>query len=353
MSRGQFTTFCVLSLGCVLATLPLCAENFPSRSGRETDDSDARNGKPFGPFPLRHLDSLSLLFYQAAPTTADTLPARTWRLATDAHYASFSTQRFSRGPDGLTGLRLDHEILRLEFHGQWAATDNLELDILLPFHYATRGFLDEITEDFHDFSGLGPTGRINGTFHDELAVNDRVVREQTGDTFLVADLTVGAKYAWLRDATDPLGLAVRAAVELPTGSVDRGNGNGKVDGGIGVVLQKTFDSLTFYLTGDAVFQQTPNRFSDNGVDIEPVVPSAAAAAEWRLRDWVAFSAQTNFANQLFENVDLPALQGPRAFWALGLQFGTKDVRFRAAFLEEVISTSAFDFAVYGGLSYKF
>ncbi|MCZ6792370.1 MAG: DUF3187 family protein [Planctomycetota bacterium] len=305
---------------------------------------------PLGPFSFRHLDSLSLLFYQATPASARSLPAGSWKLSTDAYYASFSTTDFG----SQSTLFRDHEVLRLELRGQVGLRDDLELEVVVPFHFVTIGILDDFVDEFHDLTGLGPDDRESDAFADSYTVRGQTAHQGSEDLFSLADISLSLKYAWLRDGEDPLGLAIRGGVELPAGSESRGVGNGEVDGGFGVLLEKSLGDFVLHVSGDAEFQQPPDDFESAGIDLSPVTAAASLGLEWRARDELSFLAQVYYSQPLLPDEEIPSVSGHRLYWALGFRAAITD-RFslRFAFMEELISGPVFDFAMTAGLSFRF
>jgi hypothetical protein len=329
-----------LPLAFLLGELAL-AEDDPAGS--------ARDPQLFGPLPVLSVDSLSLLFLQPAAEKADTLEEGRWSTSFDLQYSSLQ----NRDMDRRFTLERDSEILRWSFTARHGLTDRLELKLVLPFHYATSGFLDEFIDDFHDITGLGPTGRVTNRFVDTL--------EHRGETFLnfpetqiaLADVTAGLKLAWLKDGPDPLGVSFRVAAQLPTGSRSDSFGSGGLDGEIGVIFQKTVWRLTAYAALSATFQDTPRKFRRAGVNVRPVTGAASGSLEWRIFDWLALVTQIDFAQNLIASTNLPQLDRQRLLWSVGFIAALGErVRLRLGITEDAVSGPVADVQFLAGLDVR-
>ncbi|MEM7232431.1 MAG: DUF3187 family protein [Planctomycetota bacterium] len=310
---------------------------------------------PFGPMRLRQIDSLSTLFYQADADMADTLPRGKWQISTDVHYSEHEVTDY--GDDGFHSIHRDFEMLRLELRAEYGITDDLEAEVILPFHYLVFGVLNEFIDDFHAVTGLGPTGELRQEFQDFIEFRDQIVHRGEKNRFRLADTTLSLKYSWLKDRTDdPLGVSFRTSIELPTGSAGDRVGNGKVDGGFGVLTQKTFGDFTLYFSADAQLQQTPDNLKRGGARIDPIIGTAHAAAEWRASSWFALVLQFQYAQRLFGNAhpDVTALADDRLTVALGWHLAvTEALHWRFTFAEDLFSGPSYDVLFHTGLAYRF
>jgi hypothetical protein len=102
-----------------------------------------------------------------------------------------------------------------------------------------------------------------------------------GDVVLKVKLHLLHEQSWLP------AVGIRAALKMPTGSPSRAFGSGEVDGGLGVLLQKTFGRWTFYGNGDVTF---PGKAFDE-VEMQPFL-SGVVAVEYLLAR--PFSAVVQF-----------------------------------------------------------
>jgi len=301
-----------------------------------------------GPFRMRSLDSLSLLFVHPSMETARTVPAGSLELSSDLLYASQEALSEARGYYSLS----DGETMRLELSARWGLTDDLELAVTLPFHRMSTGFLDDFIDDFHDVTGLGPVRESNGLFNDDYLLDGQQYGGLPQDSFDIADLPISLKYALFReDRDDPASLSVRAAIELPTGDEERGFGSGFVDGAVGIVGERTLGDVTIYASVDGVFQGNPDRFEDVGVEVEPASVVAGAAIEWRLCDWLVPVMQVDWAPRLLRDSGGRRLRRDRFSWTIGAHIvPCESFRLRLALNEDISVASVPDVTFLIGLT---
>jgi hypothetical protein len=303
--------------------------------------------RAYGPFALRSIDSLSLLFYQAPLSSASTLSSGSWRFSVDLQYAAHENGGME---DGFFATH-DQEILRWEMWGNYGITDDLELVFSLPFHYSSSGFLDDFIDEFHDVTGLGPTDNHNEQYADTLRFAGREFAGLPEDRLALADIPIALKYALWKDGRDPLGVALRAGIELPTGDPSDGFGSGRIDGGAGILLEKSAGDFSFYLGVDGSFQDTPSAFQKAGVEVRPAVLNAGFAIEWRMFDWLAWVTQINYADPLLDDGATRILRLDRVHWSIGGHVGLGDcAALRFGLVEDVVTGPVADVAFLLGLS---
>jgi hypothetical protein len=97
-----------------------------------------------------------------------------------------------------------------------------------------------------------------------------------------------AKWLVLREQERFPAVSLRAAVKFPSGDASRAFGSGKVDGGLGLLLQKTLGRWTFYINGDVTFPGQP--FDDVDISLQPFF-SGVLAIEYRLSNPVSLVLQ--------------------------------------------------------------
>ena len=304
----------------------------------------------FGPIPLRSLAGLSLIFYQPAPERAATLPKGAWRLATNFNYASIEDD----GENDEASVFLDGEILGWEVRADYGITDRLELSITIPTYYTTGGFLDRTIDEFHDLTGLSrSSSRDANQWTHEIAVGDETIFDPDDDRFGLADIPVQLKYAILTEHAYPLGLSVRAGLELPTGRESEDFGSGGLDLGLGVILEKSFDHLGFFSSFDYLVYERPSDFRSAGASLEDFIFAASWGAEWRPMDFWAIHAQFDVLGNYIRGTSLSKLEDAQLIPSLGLSFAVTDsLRLRLAASEDMSHAATADIAFFLGLSWQ-
>ncbi len=318
------------------ATAALPQEEMPSDEGRI-----------FGPLPIRSVDSLSLLFHQAPLDTATTLGSGKFRAELDLQYGSHENAGEGHG----FSAAHDDEVLRWEIRGRYGLTDDLEVCLSFPLHFASSGFLDGFISSFHQATGLGPTNERDGLFVDSARFQGREFAGFPEDHMSLGDLPLTLKLSVLEDGLDPIGIALRGSIELPTGHTGDQFGSGRVDGGLGIVAQKTLGNLSFFGCADGAFQDNPALFEHAGVEVKPVTANAAIGVEWRLIDWLALATQLHYGEALIKNGGGSLLARERLIWALGAHAAIGDATtLRLGIMEDVVTGPVADVAFLLGMT---
>lgn len=140
-------------------------------------------------------------------------------------------------------VRLDFEQLRAGFRYARGLTDDLTLEVEVPFLFTTGGFLDPFIQWYHDTFRFPNGGR--DLFADN-AFTFRVTDRTTGaDLYNVdrlplglGDSTVVVRHSVLGETRTRPGVGWFFQTEFPTGKRSRGTGNNQLDYGLGFLLEK-------------------------------------------------------------------------------------------------------------------
>jgi hypothetical protein len=241
-----------------------------------------------GPLPVRNQHPAQLTALHPPPASALVLPSGAATLRADAAYTSL----FLAGQDVGNRFFMDGEYLRTAFGAKVGLGADLELWAELPVAHTGGGFLDDFLIGYHRALGLPGQGRTEAP-RDAFAV----VAEVQGQTAWQVEprsltlLDVPLGLTWMvRDPAQGLGMALRAAVELPTGDAAAGYGSGGVDAAVGVLLEHRCLGMAWYGHLQHSFVRTPRparaaglRFGDvtsAGLALElPLGPSLHAFAQ--------------------------------------------------------------------------
>jgi len=242
-----------------------------------------------GPLPVRnqHPAQLTVLHQDSRP--ADTLPAGIVTGRATAAYSSL----FLSGANTTNAFLMDGEILRASLQTRIGLGGGFELAAELPVVYTTGGFLDDFLIDYHDLFGLPDQGRADAprdqfnVFADYQGLR---VFELRDDTLEFADVPLSLAFCPLPSSPGVPGLAVRAAVELPTGDEDIGIGNGELDVGFGADATLPLADVTIHVGVQHTFAGSPRAARDARFDFADVT-AAEAGVEIHLQDGLAAIAQ--------------------------------------------------------------
>jgi hypothetical protein len=135
-------------------------------------------------------------------------------------------------------MGLDMEITELDIRFKKYILDFIELGIDLPFVSFNSGFMDDFIKGYHEafgFSDYGRSNRPENKFLYEIRRNGvLVIKGENGSTG-IGDIRVTLKTPLLRG--DPA-ISIKGNLELPTGDAKNGYGNGSIDGGLAVMIDK-------------------------------------------------------------------------------------------------------------------
>ncbi len=304
-----------------------------------------------GPFPVRSLGGLSLIFYHPVADRAATLAPGELRARTSLQYASISDGSRSAKADAM----FDGEILRWDLAVTYAIAEGLELTIGVPFHYTTSGFLDDGIDGFHRTTGLPRSDTAeDDQFHHVVTAGGRTVYKLAEDRFALVDLPIELKYRLFEQGVSPFTIAARAGIELPTGDRRSGFGSGGVDGSVGFIVQRDFEDVSLYWNADALFYDRPRRLRRAGLDFADFVFSTAGAIEWRVADPVAILVQIDAISNVFEDTDVEELDLIQVIGTLGVavDLGERGL-IRVGFSEDLSSAASPDVAFHLALEWRF
>ncbi len=301
------------------------------------------------PLPVRVMHPFYLPFYQPVGDRAGTIGRGEFTTSIFAQYSNYQRQEII----GADESDYDGEFLRLSFTLRYGILDDLELLVELPFHSSSSGFLDPVIKGFHNSTGLTNDGRQNNRFAERLVLDGNEVLNESPRGFDVADIPIQLKYRILDDTEDAFGLAIRGALELPTGSESRWVGNGEVDGGIGLLFEKAWRDWVLTLNADYRFLSNPGRLERAGLDLKPV-PSFVAALGWQPWERLGFVAQLDIAEELFDGRRIEVLDNPQVQFSAAARFRVGDrLRWVLGLSEDIVHSSSPDVTFFLGFEMGF
>jgi hypothetical protein len=186
-----------------------------------------------------------------------------------------------------------------------------------------------------------------------LRKNGRLVFSVEEDRLSFADLPIVWTRRLQHETAGAPALALRVGVELPTGSPEHGSGNGEIDLGAGLLVEKSFGRFTVTGSFDWIHPERPDSFVGSGADVEEMV---VLQNGWEYR----WSARTSLLGVLswtspmtdswpFEEIDREILD-------LGLGCAhdlAPGTRLLFSFHEDLVAATGADFTFFGGLAFGF
>jgi hypothetical protein len=340
---SRFAQWCLLLCFIhALLTTAWCANPTPAQESPRELPSAAVVG---GPFPVRSLSPIQLLYFQFTPERAIPLPRGMWNVRFDLVEANI----LARDQNGNDSFLLDFELTRGNVALKYGLLDHLAVGLEIPLLYTWKGFLDGPIKGFEDVTGFKRTIRFERPqylFDYILNKDGRTALKGTSGAIGIGDIGLSAK-ALLRDEGQLApAIAGRFALKLPTGDEDRALGSGKVDVALGVALEKTFGPVRLYFnTGLTI--PTGNPFAGTGIDSVPML-STFLTGEYRLTERFSILVQLNGITPPVRNTGLDIDQSTFEIlagfnWTLpGLP-----VVWQAGFMEDLNDTNrTADFALF-------
>jgi hypothetical protein len=149
---------------------------------------------------------------------------------------------------------LDMEIAELNLGLKKSIKDFIEIGFELPIISFNSGFMDDFLNSYHDafgFPDYGRSSRPENKFLYEVRRNGVLVIKGENGGIGFGDIRVTLKTPLLRG--DPA-ISIKGNLELPTGDAKNGYGNGSIDGGFVVMIEKKLgEKLKTYGNLGAVF----------------------------------------------------------------------------------------------------
>jgi hypothetical protein len=249
---------------------------------------------------------------------------------------------------------LDGESYFADFVLRRRVHERLEIGVDVPLVKHSKGVLDGMIYDWHDFWGIsnskreGPRNQLDHTYERNGSVQQQI----TTSSFGVGDLQLTAAVP-LVAATEGSSryVTMRFSVKLPTGDSEDVHGSGALDAALGLYAEdstqlfgREFGYLGFLGVlalgdGDILPEQQ-----------ESAVPYGGLAATWHATDSFGITAQLQ-AQGAYIDSDLDELGGSSIQLTVGgiYHLSRHGVSLRFALVEDLISDATPDFGLYFGI----
>ena len=208
--------------------------------------------------------------------------------------------------------------------------------------------MDGFLESYHDTFGFSDYGRSERPGNDFLYTvrkdGSLIVRGKSG--FGLGDIRLALKKPLF--TSDGLNFSVKAEVELPVGDAKKGFGNGSLDAGLSILLDKSIgDKIVTYwnfggvLAGDVRGHQT--------LDIEDFI-YGGAAVEAHINEKLSLLAQVMGQTAIYPKTDLLAVDRDAWMLAMGGRYHVGKGSLELSLTEDINTSGAPDFIF--NLTYK-
>jgi len=238
---------------------------------------------------------------------------------------------------------LDLELTELNFRYRVTVPGSVELGVDLPFVRATAGFLDRPLAWYHRAFGFPDYNRSSRPDNDFLYVltrNGMPVIMGEKDKAGIGDLRMTAKKQLV---AGDLAVSVMGTLELPTGDAKAGYGNGSVDAGAALLLDRRlgqdarwFANLGAVFPGDLKGYQTVRlrNYGYAGTGLEAIV-------------WPSLSAigQVSVQTSPYPRTDISEIDRPAMLLVVGGRYYGEKSSIELSLTEDLNTSGAPDFIV--------
>jgi len=231
------------------------------------EHSDAPQARVRGPVPSRVQQPIKLGTLGFRPRRAATQAPGRASLGIESAYSNIFQNGV--GPGGQEVV-LDAETWNNTLIATYGISERADIEIDLGVLYASNGFLDSAIESWHEFWGMpggGRESRPRDTYETRVEIAGQQVYALEPYEFNLLDTPLVFTERIVDEQHGTPAVALRAGVDIPTGSESSGTGNGGWDWGFGVLAEKTLGRWTMTGAVDWVDAQRPSSFVGSGADV--------------------------------------------------------------------------------------
>jgi hypothetical protein len=213
----------------------------------------------------------------------------------------------SQSSDHFKGLA-DMETLSAAIGLKASLGGGLEFDLSVPFYYSYAGFMDEMILDVEKMFGKPRQVR-----KEETPYRYGYGIQKDGRVFLggektfsgAGDISLVTKWNFLKEKGFLPSISTRLSAKVPSGSRERSLSSGKVDAGIGLLVQKGFGRFTGYFNADLIIPG--DAYDETDVPLRNYY-ILLFGAEYQLTERLSFTAQVKTTSRPFDKTGLQMLE---------------------------------------------
>lgn len=298
---------------------------------------------------VRNQHPVQLTTLRMTPTSARTLDAGSLELGLTTSYSSL----FLQTEVGTNSYRMDGEILRAGLFTRYSPLNKLQVSIELPAAHTSGGFLDGFLENYHDAFGLNDGKRDEAPrnrFLVSAMQDDQSVYRMERRSVALLDIPIEAMWQFVEyRGVLNLDLALRAALELPTGDQQSGYGNGGIDYAVGALGEISWGPLALSAHIAHTTIATPDRARKAGLVYRDGISSGFGLEAALARD-LSLLVQVEMDQCVLRNLRDVHTESDQ--WLLWVGFRTHisdDLELELSFGEDLTLNAAPDFTVFMGL----
>ena len=240
-------------------------------------------------------------------------------------------------------IGLDMEITELNLRFRKSINNFIALGVEVPILSFNSGFMDGFLNSYHNAFGFPDYGRSNRPDNDflyEVKRNGAVVVSGESGRIAIGDIKLAIKKSLLTG--DPA-ISIKGEIELPSGDSKTGCGNGSIDTGIGLLMNKKIgEAWKTYLNLGVVF---PGDLKGHErVNLRDYLYGAAAieAALWKT---VSLLAQVFIQGSPFPETGIASVDRTAVLLSLGGRYHSGNSSFELSLTEDPNTSGAPDVAL--------
>jgi len=304
-----------------------------------------------GPLAVRVQHPFSLTLLSMHPRRAAVQEEGETGSALDLAYTSIHEVQ-TLGPQS---VHFDGETARSSFRLRHGVGNGWDVESGASVLFGTSGFLDAFIEGFHKFFGFPDAGRPlleRNQYRMRLRYHGQRVYDLVEDEYGFGDIPlIFTRQLRVEDNQGP-GVAVRFGLEIPTGSAERGFGNGEFDFGLGTLFESSAGRWTVTGALDFIAPGRPQAFEHVGLSLDPIY-SVQTGLEFRWSDRLSLLSQLAYISPYTRDYPLEEFSSEMLDFALGCAWQRKSTVLHFALLEDLVAAQGPDFGVQMGASWGF
>ena len=238
-------------------------------------------------------------------------------------------------------INLDMEITELNFRYKRIFNDFIEIGLDIPVLYMGAGFMDGFLDSYHSTFGFDDYGRStrpdNAFLYEVRKDGNLIVQGKTG--LGLGDIRLAIKKPLI--TSNGLNLSIKGDIELPSGNAKKGFGNGSVDAGLSILLDKNIsDTIVTYWNFGGVFAGDIR--GHQTLDVDDFV-YGGAAVEAHINEKLSLLAQVMGQTPIYPKTDLTAVDDDAWMIAVGGRYHVGKGSLELSLTEDLNTSGAPDF----------
>ncbi len=257
-------------------------------------------------------------------------------------------------------ITLDGESYRLTFALRYGFTETLEGGLDIPLVGQGGGVFDSFIEGWHDFFGMPQNGRDKVPKNRLLYAYEKNGQEKLlvdDSSFGLGDIRLSAGYQLYNDKKpNPLALALRGSVKLPTGNSNRLHGSGSTDFALWLTGSDDFalpalGHITLFGAGGAMAMTDGDVIKGQQMN---VAGFGTIGFGWAPTEWIALKTQFSCNSPFYKDSTFKELDAFEGLLVIGGTLGfTKNISLDIGVSEDVIVSTTPDVALHVALHTRF